>query len=99
MRRCCPGDNAFFCFRSSYSSHDASDWGIAMTGLPRLSITGEVAAPKKLTFDDMAAIPAEFQISDVSRIDPKRAGDAVRLAGLLKLAGAKPAARYLGLHS
>src|SRR5262245_1381743 len=70
-----------------------------MTDRPRLIILGEVAAPQQLTFEDLAALPAEFQVSDVSRIDPKRSGDAVRLSGLLQLAGVRSTAQYLGLHS
>src|SRR6185295_10956971 len=35
----------------------------------------------------------------VSRLDPKRSGDAVTLAGVLSLAQPKASARYLTLHS
>lgn len=70
-----------------------------MSHRPVLRITGEVAAEVELTFEDLAAIPAEFQIEDVGRVDPKRKGSAVTLNGLLSLVGLKTAARYLGLHS
>lgn len=64
-----------------------------------LTIAGQVENPRSLTFDDLAAIPAEQQIIDVSRLIPGRQGDAVKLAGLLALARPQPGAMYLGLHS
>lgn len=64
-----------------------------------LKIDGEVETPTQLTFDDLAAIHPSRQVVDVSRIDPKRQGDAVQLAGLLALVGVKPTAKYLGLHA
>src|SRR5688572_26966439 len=64
-----------------------------------LAIVGEVESPRNLTFADLAAIPGEHQITDVSRLVPGRKGDAVKLAGILALVKAKPAAKYLGLHS
>lgn len=66
---------------------------------PILQVTGEVESPLHLSFDDLAALPADQQVSDVSRLVPGRKGDAVRFSALLKLAKQKPAARYLGLHS
>jgi DMSO/TMAO reductase YedYZ molybdopterin-dependent catalytic subunit len=65
----------------------------------RLRIDGEVEMPLQLTFADLAAIDSAQQIADVSSIDPKRKGDAVKLVGLLKLVRAKPEAKYLGLHA
>jgi hypothetical protein len=64
-----------------------------------LRIDGDVQNPVELTFADLSAIDPAEQLVDVSRFDPKRKGDAVKLTGLLKLAGAKPSACYLGLHS
>lgn len=64
-----------------------------------LKIDGEVEKPLELSFDAFASIDAAHQIADVSSIDPKRKGDAVRLTGVLELAGAKSSAKYLGLHS
>ncbi len=55
--------------------------------------------PATLSFDDLAALPADAQMADVSRIDPKRKGDAVTLAGLLVRVQPKPSARYLTLHA
>lgn len=64
-----------------------------------LQITGEAANARSLTFADLAAIPAEYQIADVSRLVPGRKGDAVRLAGILELVQPKSGAKWLGLHS
>jgi len=64
-----------------------------------LRITGEVDAPRELTFADLAGIDPHHQINDVSRIAAGRKGDAVRLAGLLELARPRPGAKYLNLHS
>ena len=64
-----------------------------------VKIDGEVERPLELTFEDLAAIAAQHQITDVSQYDPQRTGDAVTLAGLLELVGARPAARHLGLHA
>ena len=64
-----------------------------------LRITGDVSNPVELTFEALSAIDPRYQIPDVSRIDPKRQGDAVTLAGLLNAAGLRSTAKYLGLHS
>jgi DMSO/TMAO reductase YedYZ molybdopterin-dependent catalytic subunit len=64
-----------------------------------LAIAGEVEFPRNLTFADLAAIGAEHQIADVSRLVPGRKGDAVKFAGILALVRPKTAAKYLGLHS
>jgi DMSO/TMAO reductase YedYZ molybdopterin-dependent catalytic subunit len=64
-----------------------------------LRIAGEVAESRSLTFADLAAIDITYQVPDVSRLVPGRKGDAVRLAGILKLVQPRDAARYLGLHS
>ena len=70
-----------------------------MSDATLLKIDGEVENPVALSFADLAVIGAEYQVADVSRLAPKRQGDAVKLAGLLELVRAKPAAQYLGLHS
>jgi DMSO/TMAO reductase YedYZ molybdopterin-dependent catalytic subunit len=64
-----------------------------------LSITGLVATPRSFTFADLAAIPAEHQVADVSRLVPGRKGDAVKLAGLLALVEPQASATWLGLHA
>ena len=65
----------------------------------RLQIDGEVSNSVELSLSDLEAIDPAWQVPDVSRIDPKRKGKAVKLAGLLKLAQARPDAKYLTLHA
>jgi DMSO/TMAO reductase YedYZ molybdopterin-dependent catalytic subunit len=64
-----------------------------------LCIDGEVSQPLALTFDDLAAIPAAQQVSDVSRFHPTRQGDAVTLEALLAKSRPRPAASYLTVHA
>lgn len=66
---------------------------------PLLRIDGEVACPMTLSFADLAALDEQYQIRDVSRLIPKRHGDAVQLAGLLALVRPNNGVDYLGLHS
>src|SRR5687767_14409195 len=64
-----------------------------------LAIAGDVAHPLTLTFADLAAIGAEHQVADVSRLVPGRKRDAVRLAGILALVRPHASAKWLGLHA
>jgi 2-dehydropantoate 2-reductase len=64
-----------------------------------LKVCGEVERPLDLTFNDLAAMEAASQVPDVSTLVPGRQGDAVTLAGILRMAVPKPTARYLGLHA
>lgn len=64
-----------------------------------LTLDGEIEAPATFVYADLAAIPCEFQIADVGRLDPKRKGDAVKLAGLLARVRPKSSARYVTLHA
>ena len=66
---------------------------------PLLIIDGEVEAPATFTFDQLAGMADAVQVPDVSRIDPKRTGDAVKLVGLLERVRPKPSAKYLTLHA
>jgi hypothetical protein len=50
-----------------------------------LTIAGECQQPQSLSFDELAGLPVEHQVADVSRLVPGRKGDAVRLAGILQL--------------
>ena len=47
----------------------------------------------------MAALDDAHQEPDLTRLGFQRGGDAVRLDGLLKMAGVKSTAKYVGLHS
>ncbi len=64
-----------------------------------LTVDGEVAQPRKLEFQDLAAIDGRHQVTDVSRIVAGRKGDAVTLAGIWELVSPKSTGKYLGLHS
>ena len=64
-----------------------------------LKIDGLVAQPLELQWDALASLENAAQVPDVSRIDPQRKGDAVRLAAVMALAGVRPGAQYLTLHS
>jgi DMSO/TMAO reductase YedYZ molybdopterin-dependent catalytic subunit len=63
-----------------------------------LRIDGQIENPSELTFDRLEALDDSQRIIDVSRFDPKRKGDAIKLTALLELAGVKPNARSIGLH-
>ena len=65
----------------------------------RLLIDGQVRTPLRLSVADLAAIDQGAQIADISRLDPKRKGTAVRLKAVLELAGPTPEASYLTLHA
>lgn len=64
-----------------------------------LAVAGEVEHPGTLTFADLAAIAPEYQVADVSRLDPKRTGEAVRLEGLMRRVGVRSTAAWLTLHA
>jgi DMSO/TMAO reductase YedYZ molybdopterin-dependent catalytic subunit len=64
-----------------------------------LTIDGEVERPGRWSAGDLATMDESYQVPDVSRLDPKRRGKAVRLAGLLAHSGVKPSAKYLTLHA
>lgn len=66
---------------------------------PVLTIEGAVKNRLTLRVHDLAELDPRQQVADVSRLDPKRKGTAVRLSALLELAGTQPAATHLGLHS
>ena len=70
-----------------------------MTDSILLTIDGDVENPLQMTFSDFRNLDADFQIEDVSQIDPKRAGQAVTLEGLLGKIKSNANAKYLGLHS
>jgi DMSO/TMAO reductase YedYZ molybdopterin-dependent catalytic subunit len=64
-----------------------------------LLLTGDVESPARLTFADLSALEAAWQVPDISQIDSKRKGSAVRLAGLLALVRPRATAAYLTLHA
>ncbi|MFO0901445.1 MAG: molybdopterin-dependent oxidoreductase [Pirellulales bacterium] len=67
--------------------------------LNTLRVDGAVDAPQQLSLAILAAVDVRHQVIDLSRIDPKRKGDAITLAGLLELVRVRPEAKYVGLHA
>lgn len=63
-----------------------------------LRIEGAVEQPLSLGYNDLGRMDARDQVTDLKRHGYQRAGDAVYLASLLRLARVRPDARYLGLH-
>ena len=64
-----------------------------------LRLEGDVERPLELTFEDFEKFPDSDQVVDMSQIDPKRAGVALRLSSLLATARVKSTAAYLTLHA
>jgi DMSO/TMAO reductase YedYZ molybdopterin-dependent catalytic subunit len=64
-----------------------------------LKLGGAVEHPLELTFEDLAALPKDSQVEDVSRFHPNRFGDGVVLEALLQKARPRPEANYLTLHA
>lgn len=66
---------------------------------PTITIDGLVQQPATLAFADLAAWDEAGQVRDMSRIDPKRKGDALRLSALLDRVKPRAQAKYLTLHA
>ena len=65
-----------------------------------LLLDGDVESPARLTFADLSALDAAWQVPDISQIDSKRQRRRpVRLAGLLGLVRPRATAAYLTLHA
>ena len=64
-----------------------------------LKLDGLVEHPLDLRFEDLSSLPAEAQVADISRFQPKRQGDGVTLEALLERARPRPEANYLTLHA
>jgi DMSO/TMAO reductase YedYZ molybdopterin-dependent catalytic subunit len=69
------------------------------TSGPILVVDGAVENALRLGFADLASMPAEDQIPDVSPLHPGRKGHGVDLRALLRLAGPKAEARFVTLHA
>jgi DMSO/TMAO reductase YedYZ molybdopterin-dependent catalytic subunit len=64
-----------------------------------LQVSGEVERPASFSAEELAALPAQWQVPDVAALGSARRGRAVWLAGLLEAVGARPVAQYLTLHA
>jgi DMSO/TMAO reductase YedYZ molybdopterin-dependent catalytic subunit len=64
-----------------------------------LTIDGEVETRLTLSRADMAALPDELLVPDVSQIEPRRQGRAVQLNALLDRVAPAATATHLTLHA
>lgn len=64
-----------------------------------LTINGEVAAPVALSRADLSAFPDEARIDDVSQVEERRQGKAVRLSALLNRVQPGESATHVTLHA
>jgi DMSO/TMAO reductase YedYZ molybdopterin-dependent catalytic subunit len=64
-----------------------------------LIVDGEVGQRLELTLEDFVGFSEPDQVRDVSRFQPKRSGDGVRLGALLSRAQPNERATYLTLHA
>lgn len=64
-----------------------------------LRVEGHVEQALSLTYADLAAMPEDQQVRDVSRFQPTRAGDGVALDALLERCGPRPEADFVTLHA
>jgi 2-dehydropantoate 2-reductase len=64
-----------------------------------ITIEGAIGQGRSFTRETLAALPLEGRISDVSIIEPRRQGEAVRLSCLLDDAQPDDAATHVTLHS
>ncbi|MFG0297328.1 MAG: molybdopterin-dependent oxidoreductase [Maioricimonas sp. JB045] len=71
----------------------------AATDAVVLTIDGAVGRARAWTLGELLALPGEAIVKDVSQVDPRRSGTAVRLAALLEQTELSPAATHLTLHA
>ena len=64
-----------------------------------LRIDGEVNVPRAWSRHELASLPEADKIADVSQLDERRRGEAVRLESLLERAEPAASATYVTLHS
>jgi 2-dehydropantoate 2-reductase len=64
-----------------------------------ITIEGAVRDGRSFTRETLAALPLEGRISDVSSVEPRRQGEAVRLGYLLEEAQPDDAVTHVTLHS
>ncbi|MGZ0168212.1 MAG: molybdopterin-dependent oxidoreductase, partial [Planctomycetales bacterium] len=64
-----------------------------------ITIEGAVRRGRSFTREALTALPIEGRISDVSSVEPRRQGEAVRLSYLLEEAQPDDAATHVTLHS
>lgn len=64
-----------------------------------INIEGAVAQTQSLSRAELAAFPTEEKIADISTIEPRRQGEAIRLGSLLEKSQPDATATHVTLHS
>ena len=64
-----------------------------------LTIDGELSSPAALSRADLSAFPDEARIDDVSKVEERRQGRAVRLSALLERVEPNSSATHVTLHA
>jgi len=64
-----------------------------------LTIEGACSRPTSFSFHDLASVHTYYQVPDVSKIDERLEGTAVRLRKLVDMAGPELAAQWLTVES
>lgn len=64
-----------------------------------LTIEGECARPTAFSYHDMASLHSDYQVPDVSKIDARLKGTAVRLRALVESVGPDLSAAWLTVES
>lgn len=64
-----------------------------------LTIDGAVHHPKRFSRKELAALPTEGRVADISNIEPRRQGEAVRLSCLLEESQPDDTATHVTLQS
>jgi 2-dehydropantoate 2-reductase len=65
----------------------------------QLQVDGEVASPRSFTRQEIAGLGADSLIADVSQLEPRRQGKAVKISAILELVSPSAAATHLTLHA
>ncbi|QDU36379.1 Oxidoreductase molybdopterin binding domain protein [Maioricimonas rarisocia] len=69
------------------------------TGAFVVTFEGAVRERRGWSLEDLLALPAEDLVQDISRLDSRRAGTAVKISALLDRMDLEPGATHLTLHS
>lgn len=64
-----------------------------------LTIEGECARATSFSYHDMVSLHSDYQVPDVSKIDARLKGTAIRLRGLVDIVGPDLAANWLTVES
>jgi DMSO/TMAO reductase YedYZ molybdopterin-dependent catalytic subunit len=65
----------------------------------RLQVDGEVQSPTSFSREEILALAEDSLIDDVSQLEPRRKGKAVKISAILDSVGPLAAATHLTLHA